>query len=99
MTHWTFVAFGPTVFMPKSKLKDKQEHFQKGPPKCDLLPLLHDFLLDQDAEFLEALSATDPNIPAGRPSEKVRRANKHINNNRERTEMKIEERDRQAPHR
>lgn len=54
-------------------------------------------ILDQDAEVPEALSATDPNIPAGRPSEKSKRANKHINNTTEDRDEDRRDRDRQAP--
>lgn len=52
-------------------------------------------VLDQNTGVPEALSATRPNIPAGRPSE----ANKHINNITEHREDARRDRDGQAPHR
>lgn len=81
--------------MLKSKLKDKQGHFQKEPPGWERLAFP---VLDQNADVPEALSATHPNIPAGRPSEKSRRANKHINNTTEDRDEARPDRDGQAPH-
>lgn len=55
-------------------------------------------VLDQNTDVPEALSATHPNIPAGRPSEKSRRINKHINNSTEDRDEARRDRDGQAPH-
>lgn len=74
--HWRFVDLGWTVFTPKPKLKDKQEHFHKEPPKRKSLSLV------SWTKMLNVprLSASDPSIPARRPSETSRRAEKYINN-------------------
>lgn len=74
--HWRFVDLGWTVFTPKPKLKDKQEHFHKEPPNRKSLSLV------SWTKMLNVprLSASDPSIPARRPSETSRRAEKYINN-------------------
>lgn len=75
-THLRFVDLGWTVFTPQPKLKDKQEHFHKEPLNRKSLSLV------SWTKMLNVprLSASDPSIPARRPSETSRRAEKYINN-------------------